>query len=153
MARSETVRNGFGIDTRDMKAFTRALRKASPAVARDMRRHLREAGELVAGEARKRAEEHSQSIASTIKVRTAGATVAVVAGGPDAPLAALYEIGNKGGGSGSTFRHPVYGHNDQPWVEQPRFPFLAPSAAEKSAEVLDLVGETLDEAAKTISFE
>ena len=51
---------------------------------------------------------------------------------PGVPIAKLYEVGNKGRGGGSTFRHPVFGNREN-WVDQPRYPFLA--AAGKAKQV------------------
>lgn len=145
---------GSGIDTTEFKDAVKALRKAEPILQRELRRELRAAGMIVAVEARAIASKSSKTIPPTIKVRTAGATVAIIAGGADAPVAALFELGNTGdrrsseaAGSG-TFRHPVFGRDA--WVEQDMHRFLAPAALANLKRVdarifaaLDAVTDTL----------
>jgi hypothetical protein len=153
-----TVRTGgAGIDTRDFKDVVKVLRKAQPEAHKQLRRRLRKAGEIVAVAARELASEHSEKIPPTVKVRTAGATVAVIAGGKDAAIAPLFELGNTGGSKSAAaarrdkFRHPVYG-NRQVWVDQDMHPFIAPAAAAHMLAVeRDVVG-ALDDAARLITF-
>lgn len=73
---------GVGVDTRDLRAFIAATRRASKAAARGIHTSMVAAGEIVAVEARSLADEHSTSIGPTIKARARGATVSVQAGGP-----------------------------------------------------------------------
>lgn len=158
MARSVTVRTGgSGIDARDFHDVARALHKAAPATSRALKRRLRKAGEIVAVEARAIASEHSQSIPPTIKVRTRAAAVEVIAGGPDAPVASLFELGNTRDAKSASasrkgsFRHPVYG-NREVWVEQPMHRYLAPAAAAHMVEVEREVVGALEEATQIIAF-
>jgi hypothetical protein len=152
MARAEMVPGGgFGIDTSDFRAVAKALRAAAPQTAKALRKNLRTAGLGVAAEARKKAGEHSKSIPPTVKVRVASTTVSIVAGGQNAPLAALYEIGNKGRNPGD-FRHPVFG-NRNVWVTQKGYPFLRPAALAARAELEVAVVAALDEAVRIIQFD
>jgi hypothetical protein len=108
-----------------------------------MRTKLREAGALVAEEAKSNVGHYSSSIPPTIKVRTSGTTVSVVAKGV---LASLFEFGNKGSGSsGGSFRHPLFGNWDYP-QEQPMHPFLSKAMKDKGEEAVSLILEALDEA-------
>lgn len=164
MARSITVGGAGGIDASDFRAVARALRRASPALARDLRHNLRKAGDVVAQEARQIAGQHSTSIPPTIRVRTSGASVSVVAGGGSkgtepAAIAGLFELGNtRGRGRAQVadpsgkFRHPVYGHRNR-WADQSMHPFLAPAGERKRPAVEALVEKALDEAVRTIVFE
>lgn len=126
-----------------------------PEVNRQMRRRLREGGLVVAAEAKAIAAQSSRSIPPTIKVRTARATVAVIAGGQDAPVAGLFELGNTGGRKSAAasrsgkFRHPVFGNPDV-WVEQDMHRFLGPAAVASSPVVDRLVGEALDLVTKIV---
>lgn len=147
---TERIGGGVGVDTRDLRAFVRATKKASPTAARGLRLMLRGAGEVVAEEARHIASQHSASIPPTIKARTYLATVSVSAG-KDVPLAALYELGNRGGNQDSpTFRHPVYG-NRNVFVEQQRYPFLRPAAQAKEAELQEAVMKVADAVADVLT--
>ena len=159
MARNRTVteRSGLALDTRSYKDAAKALRQGARHLQKDFRSRLREGGEIMAAEARKIAAEHSESIPSTVKVRVAGATVAVTAGGPKSPVASLYELGNVGGRKSAaasnrgTFRHPVFGTDV--WVEQPRYPFLKPAADATLPAAQAAIVRALDDAAHIIATE
>lgn len=157
MPRSQIVGGRGGIDTSEFHEAARALRKADAVLNRELRSSLRAAGFIVAERAKILAGAHSKKIADTIKVRTAGAGVEVRAGSADVPTAVLYELGNQQRRSrigvaqeGGTFRHPVFGNRDV-WVDQPRYPFLAPAAALSAAEVDREVGRAMDLVARTIA--
>lgn len=132
----------FAIDLSELKTFASQLRKAEPRLYRSFRVSLAEAAEVVADRAREIASEQSSSIPPTISVRVSGVAVYVGAGSPSVPLAGLYEVGNAksgrlvGSSGGRTFRHPVFGDNDN-WVSQPRFPFLRRAADESEPVVLE----------------
>lgn len=146
---SERIGAGWGIDTRELKAFIRSLRRASPEGAKRFRLGLRASGTIVEKRAKTIAARHSKKIPPTIKAGTYGATVFVKAG-KDVPLAALYELGNKGkNADASTFRHPTYGH--EPWVEEARYPFLRPAVDETAPEVEAAVLKVADEIADVIT--
>lgn len=156
MARTVTARGVAGVDTSDFKKLIRALRKADSELAVTVRKGLRASGEIVAERARDIASEHSTSIPPTIKVRTAGAAVAVVAGGGDVAIAELFELGNARGAKSvmagaATFRHPVFGNGDR-WVTQATHPFLAPALEESLPEVETAVTEALDVAVKSLTI-
>ena len=145
------VGNEGGIDTTELKAFIRALRRASPIGARGLRLELKAAGEIVAVKARQIASQHSTKIPATIKTSVRGATVSVVAGKGD-PLAAIYELGNKGSKASETgtFKHPTFG-NKNAWVEQPRWAFLRPAVDEAMPEVEVAVMKVADEVASSLT--
>lgn len=125
---SEVVSGGVHVNTAELKAFIKDLRATYPAAAKGLRENLRVGGEIVAVEARKIAGQHSRSIPPTIRTSVYGAVVAVKGGNKTTPLAALYELGNKGSrGQADTFRHPVFGRKDVPWQSQARYPFLLPA--------------------------
>jgi hypothetical protein len=140
MATRTLSTGGISIDTSDFRRFARALRKAEPVLAKSMRTKLRAAGQLVADQAKTNVSEFSSSIPPTIKVRTSGTTVSVVAKGT---LAGLFELGNKGSSGGGTFRHPVFGQDV--FVTQPMHPYLVRALGEKQDEAVNLIRETLDE--------
>jgi len=153
---SRTLHTGMAVDTSELKNLAKYLRQSQRKANKDFRRGLRAAGELIAVEARARASEHSTTIPATIKTRVAGATVSVQAGSNTVPIAALFEEGNTGGKSGKksgTFRHPVFGRNDDPWVSQPMHPYLVEAGAAKNREALELLGLTIDEALRSVQIE
>ena len=145
--KNDRLTSSFGVDTSDLKAFIKDLKRASPAAARGIRTVVKGAAEIVAAEARADVSQHSQSIPPTIKARTylsaSRRSTATVTAGKGVPLAALYELGNKGSKqSGSTFRHPVFARGvsgaleqTEDWVDQARWPFLLPAAERKAPEV------------------
>ncbi len=143
MAGTQTLRTGIGLDTRDFAEFARTLRKAAPELNKALRLRLRSAGEIVADEARTRILPFSSSVPPSIKVRTAGAGVSVIAGGPKAPLGGLFELGNRGSRGGDVWKHPVFGHRAV-WVEQAMHPYLAPALEAKIPDVEVAVNEALD---------
>lgn len=145
--RNDRIGSSFGVDTSDLKAFIKDLKRASPAAARGIRTVVKGAAEIVAAEARADVSQHSTSIPPTIKARTylsgSKTSAASVTAGKGVPLAALYEVGNKGQGPDSpTFRHPVFERGasgalqqTSAWTDQARYPFLLPAAERKAPEV------------------
>lgn len=133
MAKSHTVTiptDGVGLDLSDLRLFSKALRKAEPALAKGVAKSLRAAGAIVANEIKVLSADASVTIPPSVKVRVAGLTVSVVAGGNGIPLAGLMDRGNSGRSSStatnnSVFRHPVFGNMDV-WVDQPMHPFMIP---------------------------
>lgn len=129
---------------RDMRALPGEVRKS-------VRPRLRAAAQIIANDARGRAS-WSGRIPATIKVRTSFTAnregVSIVAGGPSAPHARLYELGSR---SSASFRHPVYGHRDR-WVVQSTRPFLFPAAESRAETVTAAVSSALDEASRAIGF-
>lgn len=77
--------------------------------------------------AKAEASKHSKSIPPTVRMDASPGFVEIKAGNANTPLAALYELGNKGKGGNKkdTFRHPVFGQDV--FVEQKRYPFLRPA--------------------------
>lgn len=140
---------GVRVDTSEVKQLIRDLKRAAPAARSGIRRAVKESAAIVAEEARHIAGEHSRSIPPTIKASAylsgSRGALATVTAGKGVPLAALYELGNRGRGrnpDSPTFRHPVFERSaegklqptDQ-WVDQARYPFLKPAADRKAAEV------------------
>jgi hypothetical protein len=159
MARSHshtsTVRSGKALDTREYRNAAKALRKSAKITSKALRKHLRAAGVIMAVEAQHIAGEHSESIPPTVKVRVAGATVSVQAGGIKAPIAGLFELGNQGQkDSKGHFRHPVFGDSDV-WVTQRGYPFLRPAAELTLPVAQRQIAKALEEAAEvtTTGFE
>jgi hypothetical protein len=159
MARTVTVRTGgIGIDTSDFRAAARALRKAQPKVALELRKQLRVAGQIVADDAKQEIAKVSTRIPPTVKVRISLTSVSVVAGGGGVPTAGLFELGNHGGRKSAAasragrFRHPVHG-NRQAWVNQPMHPFLAPAAQRNALKLDAAVTRALDAAMRTIALD
>jgi hypothetical protein len=145
--KNDRLSTGVGIDVSDIQSLVRDLRRSSKAAATEMRATITGLAEIVAVEARSIAGEHSQSIPPTIKARSylsgGRRSTSSVTAGKGVPLAALYELGNKGKSEDSpNFRHPVYERSasgqlqqTDDWVDQARFPFLKPAAQRKDAEV------------------
>lgn len=159
MARATSIATSGSVDTSDLKAFIRALRKASPTAARGMRTRMRAAGAIVATEAKAIASQHSDSIPPTIHTTVYGASVAVRAG-KGVALAAIYELGNKGSGGrdDGSFRHPVFEQGDDgllqetdAWVDQDRWAFLKPAAEAKGVELEAEIMKLADEVADVIT--
>ena len=129
------------IDGTDLTKLGGQLRRAAPASWKACQVRLRAVGEVIAEDARGRAA-FSTRIPGSIRVRSRGASVSVIAGGPAAPDAAPYE--NKG--VQGKFRHPLFGDREH-WYDQTARPFLAPALEahrDKAAiEILDAVHEAI----------
>lgn len=143
MTSPATVHLGVGVDTRDYRAFARALRTAAPDIAAQLKLRLAVVGSVVADEAEARASEASTSVPPSIKVRVSGATTIVQAGGAGIPTAGLLELGNKGKGGGDEFTHPVFG-NRAVWVKQAMHPYLGPAVLAKADDVEEAALAALD---------
>ncbi len=126
------------MDASELRALSRALKKAEPALAKDFTRALKDSAEIVAVKARANAS-FSSRIPKTIRASGTTVSAKVVAGGDAAPHAAPLEHGGKGG----TFRHPVYG-NLNVWVPQPAHPFLTPAGEESAPLVQERVEKAVD---------
>lgn len=143
-AKVEKSGSGPIIDTADFKVFARHLRAASPVLRAELLVNMRAVGGVVASEAKSLVAGASVTVPDSIKVRISGVNVAVQAGGPGVPMGGLLELGNVGG-SGSSFRHPVFGNKDV-WVTQPTHPYLAPALQAKTDAVIAGVLDALDRA-------
>jgi hypothetical protein len=145
--RDDRLSSSFNVDTSDLKGLIKDLKRAGPAATRGMRTAIKASAEIVAVEARAIASEHSKSIPPTVKARTylsgTRTSTASVTAGRGVPLAALYEVGNKGSSpTDPEFRHPVFARGTSgklqqtsDWVGEKRYPFLLPAAVHKGAEV------------------
>lgn len=147
-AKAEKVGSGPIIDTTDFKVFARHLRAASVELRKELLVNMRAVGGVVATEAKAQVSGSSATVPDSIKVRISGVNVAVQAGGPGVPMGGLLELGNVGG-SGSSFRHPVFGNwavADPSKLNQPTHPYLAPALQAKSDAVIAGVLDALDHA-------
>ncbi len=138
----------FHVDTRAFVRFSKALRKAQPELAKNLRKKLRAAGEEIAEIARRNAS-WSTTIPGSIKVRTSGPYVKVIAGGAKAQGARALEHRGLTG----TFRHPVFPNPKVPvsewtWVAQQAHPFLAPAVNEGREIAQRMALDALDEAVR-----
>jgi hypothetical protein len=145
---STSVRGSMSIDTTELKLFAKVVRSASPAASRHMREKLREIGEIVADRARSKAS-WSTRIPGSIKVRTTGVKLSVVAGGDAAPHARVYEMGSQR--NRSMVRHPVFG-NRQVWAQNPTRPFLLPALRDVEPEIMASIVQVIEETAAEIGF-
>lgn len=129
----------FQVNMRELRDLYGAVRIANPQIAGEIRGALRKGGEAVKLDASRRAWSSSSRIPGTLKVRTNGFNVSVIAGGSGAPHAAAFEhLGRPG-----TFRHPVYG-NRRVWVSQQAHPFLGPAFEAKQETLIREVIHAVD---------
>ena len=138
----------FRVDTRAFLRFSKALRKAQPELAKNLRKKLRAAGEEIAEIARQNAS-WSTTIPGSIKVRTSGPFVKIIAGGAKAQGARALEHRGRTG----TFRHPVFPSQSVPrsewaWATQQARPFLYPAVLEGREVAQRMAIEALDEAVR-----
>lgn len=148
MPKTRTSRAGslVTIDLSPLRGFVTSLRKAAPEVNREMRRGLRRGGDIVRDEA-KELSSWSTRIPGSIRVRTVGIRVSVIAGDKNAPHAAAFEHEGVPG----FFRHPVFG-NRSVWVDQRARAYLRPAAEASASEVSDAILQAVSEAIdKTLS--
>lgn len=143
-----------GIDVREFKGLSRALKATEPELRLKLLRNLKAIGDLVAKDAQAIIAPHSETIPPTIKSMVRGESVRVRAGNGEVAIAGLFELGNKGGGKSQAaaksgvFRHPVYGKNT--WVNQPMARYLAPALEKNLPAITEMALEALDEAIQTL---
>jgi hypothetical protein len=137
---------GVFIDLRDFAEFATSLRLAEPVLYKALRAQLRIAGQLVANDyAFLIGGAGIASVPPSVKVHIQkGSVVTVTGGGPGVPLAGLEEMGNKGKGSGDSFRHPVFNSQTTPWVDQPMHPALGPAVKANADLVEEILAEALN---------
>jgi hypothetical protein len=133
-----TITGNGGLDCSSFKNFAKALRKAEPALAVELRESLRGAG-TIAAEAVKANSSWSTRIPGSVKVRVSSATVSVIAGGKAAPDAEPYENSGKEG----NFRHPVPPGRSV-WVNQKARPFFKPAVVGSLPAVESAAVDALD---------
>lgn len=129
----------FRVDASTVKAFAVNCKRVAPELHREFLAVLSSAGEIVAAEMRVQSA-FSSRIPATVRVRRRGTRVRVLAGGDGAPGAAALN----NGGHGGTFRHPVFGHYDQPWAVQAAHPFAETSGEAKTDEVAQMIMAGVD---------
>lgn len=142
MAASRVSQAGFGlsVDTSQLRLLGVQLRRTAPEVWKVLRKEMRAAAEVVAAEARTQAS-FSTRIPASIKVKGAGATLKVTAGGDAAPDAAPIENGGKG-----FVRHPVFGHRDRWSATNSKPAFLRPALDAHRKEIETSIAESIDRA-------
>lgn len=148
----------FRFEGSDLESLARDLKESALRVRVEVDKTVGEVGELIRDEAKELVSKHSKSIPGTIKVTMIPGAAVVSAGANDVPLAALYELGNKGSktdsarASGAWFRHPVFG-NTNVWVQQRRYPFLRPTLDVNRRTITKLMDRAWDEALKPLRLE
>lgn len=139
--------DGLGVKS-DLGLFAASMRLAGPELEAETIRRLKAAGEVIAEAARVRVEPYSVQIPPTIEVQMAPGKVSISAHGT---VAALFELGNKGGDGADEFQHPVFG-NATVTVSQAMHPYLFPTLGDKvevvEAEVLAGVDVVIEKAAR-----
>ena len=137
------------IDMEELGRELKHLGKAANGIKRELRKAVAESGESVTravkaeaswstGTKRPDGKDGKKSGRTSIPAATSlgmsftarGAGVVVKVNARKAPHARPLEFGNKGGGGGPTFRHPLF-HSAKtkgPWVVQPTRPFFFPVA-------------------------
>lgn len=126
------------VDNEPLKTLARNLNRASPDIARALRRGVADAGRMIRDDARERAS-FSAKIPATIRVSASGTTATVKAGTAAVPEAALWE---RPGG----WRHPTFGH--RPWHHEGPHQYLHPALEAQrepaTRRILDAVVEAID---------
>lgn len=145
---------GIYIEARSMEELGRKLRLAGAVVEARMAPAMVEVGRLLEKEARQIAEDNgSQKVADSVKTLVIPRGVEIQAGGPDAPVADLWELGNKGKKvSEKTFRHPVFGSKTTPWVTQEKKPFLRPARRKTAVERRAVLEAAWEEAMRPLGL-
>lgn len=146
MAVSSSV-GSMQIDVTPIKKLAADLRAAAPAAATELRVGLKAAGQIVADAAQSNAPNTKEPISDSIKVRTVGVSVKVVAGGAAAPAAFAFENQGQPG----EFWHPTFG-NRHAMVSQPAHPFLAPAYDDNGEEVEAAVSSAIAVALSSAGF-
>lgn len=134
----------FSFDASSMDALQRDLREAADRFSVETDKTLVEVGELIKLTAKMVAEEAgSSSIPPTIKSIPGPDVVVVTAGSKDVPLAALWDLGNKGKSKRDEFWAPVYGHR-KPGALHKRHPILKRARSLARPMINDLMKATYD---------
>lgn len=141
---SETLRfDGSALSdlAHDLRAAAERFRVYTDETLAKIGVELVEAARVIAGQ-------HSQTVAGTIRMRTVPGMVIVTVGNEETPIAALWELGNKGTRDsnqvqGVYFRHPVFGGDA--WVSQRRFPMLRPAQQALRKEIKRRMDATYDQ--------
>jgi len=123
-----------GVDARGLTNLYRDLNAAGKEIASELLVDLKQASEPVKDDAVAAAEQFSTRIPGTIKLVSRGGrahvSIAVKAGGKDAPHAYVYEVGS--GRNAGKIRHPLNWPNERKanaWATQKTgpFPYLLPA--------------------------
>jgi hypothetical protein len=134
----------FSFDASSLEALQRDLREAADRFTVETDKTLVEVGGLVSATAKMVAkEEGSSSIPPTIRSIPGPDVVVVTAGSKEVPLAALWDLGNKGKSKRDEFWHPVFG-NRKPGALQKRHPILKRARSLARPMINDLMKATYD---------
>lgn len=125
------------VDSPDLRRMVAALERARPELRRNLKTGQTAFANRVARKARQLAR-WSRRIPKTIKVQGKGDFVQVIAGGPNAPHAPVFEAP-----SGTPVRHPVFG-NRNVWVAQRPRRFIEPAWRSQLASADSDMGEAVD---------
>lgn len=153
-----------------MAKLAQDLYKMGPTGRRALTRRIREIGQPMAADARRRAS-WSKRIPGAISVRPVSYAasgrvgVALRVSAAAAPHARPYEGLGQGsggntayegwgmfGGSGGSFRHPVFGHRDRKWAIQGTRPYAWPAVNAAAASGREHIAAAYEEAARKHGF-
>jgi hypothetical protein len=143
----------FVFDGRDLEDLARNMRIASKDFRREVQPEVDAIGKDIADTARDVAATKSERVAATVhhlSLPELGASV-VRAGDDSTPIAALWELGNKGSKrTADTFRHPVFGNRDGAWVEQEKFPYLSAALVLRRREMTKRMEQAWNRALRVV---
>jgi hypothetical protein len=141
--------DGLRFSGKDLEDLGRDLRLAADQFREEVDVTLVEIGEELKEAAKALAGAHSKTVADTIKLKSSPGFVVISAGDDSVPIAALWEMGNKGThdtgrARGVWFRHPVFGTDV--WTNQRRYPFLRPALEADRRNITKRMEATWDRA-------
>lgn len=141
--------DGLGVEAVGLRDLSRDLRRLTDGgvMRKRLRLGLKAAAEPIAADMRSRTS-WSTKIPGSIRVGVTQKGVYIRAGGPKAPNAAPFEGGPN---NQATFRHPVFGHRDR-WVTQDTRPFALPALQSGQAEMVERVGDEIEQAFRDVGF-
>lgn len=140
MTRQPALR--VNVDAADWEAANKLLRKAAPAVRKQMMKAVREGVKRHVVPDAKRNSSWSGRIPKSIGVSVTAREVKVKTRPNTAPHAGIMEFGG---------RHPVFG-NRAVWVNQTARPFLGPAVNENRDTVAKLVAKETENAMRSVGF-
>lgn len=139
----------MSVDMTPWERFTEDLKIAAPRFRHETDRVLVKVGVIIALRAKVVAGRRSDKVAGSITVRNVPGAVEIEAG-QGVPLAALWEVGNKGAKrSKKDFRHPVFGNRSN-WVTQVRHPFLRSAQRLARKEIMEIMEQGWHEALRPL---
>lgn len=139
----------FSVSGEGLEALSRDAVAAGQAFRTETPKFMATVAELHAERARVIVAPMSRSIPDSIQVQKRGSEVAVVAGGPDVPLAAVFE---RAKGSADEFRHPGPNNDRNHWYWQFRTRFFTKARAQLRAATTDEAGLLVDRTSRARGF-